>query len=265
MEASLADRIRSYQDLSDYQLLKQLPVIIVLNVRSCSKLTSLIDKPFSADFVELMISVVAKLCQDVDGIVLSYTYNDQIVLAIRNDQTPTTDCWYNNKIQPIVSAASSIATLEFNRVRVEKNIKLFGDAIFTAKTFAVPNIIELTNVIIHMQQNCFHKSLSESVFYELLKLYPSEEVTRMLAGKTPKQKSEILLEKCKVDYNSYPIAFKRGIAAYRAPKLNTKNGQIKNKFIINDELPLFSQQKDWLLQILKTGTDIVKLDKNGNI
>jgi tRNA(His) 5'-end guanylyltransferase len=249
MEASLTDRINSYQELSDHQLMKRLPVVIVLNGRSFSKLSSLVDKPFSPDFMELMIAAMVKLCQEVDGVIFAFTFNDQIVVAMRNDQTSNTDAWYNNKIQAIVSAASSLATLEFNKIKDTKDIKLLGDAVFTAKTFVVPSIMELTNTIIHMQQNCFHTALSQACFYELLKRYNSDEVKQMLAGKSPKQKSEILYEECKIDFNSYPLPFKRGVGAYRSPKLNPKSQEIKHKLIINDELPLFSHEKDWLFSI----------------
>jgi tRNA(His) 5'-end guanylyltransferase len=266
MEASLTDRINSYQDLSDYQLMKRLPIVIVLNGRSFSKLSSLVDKPFSPDFMELMIASMVKLCQEVDGVVFAFTFNDQIIVALRNDQTSTTEAWYNNKIQAMVSVSSSLATLEFNKVKDTKDIKLLGDAVFTAKAFVVPSIMELTNTIIHMQQSCFHTALSQACFYELLKRHPADTVKQMLAGKTPKEKSEILYEECKVDFNSYPLPFKRGVGAYRSPKFNPKSKEIKHKLIINDELPLFSHEKDWLFSIFKSGADILRLDnKNGDL
>ncbi len=266
MEVSLTDRINSYQDLSDYQLMKRLPVVIVLNGRSFSKLSSLVDKPFSSDFMELMIAAMVKLCQEVDGVVFAFTFNDQIIIALRNDQTSNTEAWYNNKIQGIVSAASALATLEFNKVRDTKDIKLLGDAVFTAKVFVVPSIMELTNTIIHMQQNCFHTALSQACFYELLKLHPADKAKQMLAGKSPKEKSEILYDECKIDFNNYPLPFKRGVGAYRSPKLNPRSKEIKHKLVINDELPLFSHEKDWLFSIFKSGTDILRLDnKNGDL
>lgn len=260
MEMSLTDRISSYQEISDYQLMKRLPVVIILNGRSFSKLSSLVDKPYSSDFMELMAASMVKLCTEVDGVVFAFTFNDQIVIVLRNDQTSTTEAWYNNKIQAIVSAAASLATLEFNKVRNSKDIKLLGDAVFTAKVFVVPNVMELTNTIIHMQQSCFHTALSQACFYELLKRYPSDKVKQMLSNKTPKEKSEILYEECKVDFNSYPLPFKRGVGAYRSPKFNPKSKEIKHKLIINDELPLFSHEKDWLLSIFRSGSDILRLD-----
>ena len=265
METSLSDRIKSYQDLSDIQLMKRLPIVMILNGRSFNKLTSLLDKPFSDDFAQLMISAMVKLCLEIDGIVFAYTFNDHIVLALRNDQTETTDAWYNNRIQPMVSAAASLATLEFNKIRNAKGINLLGDAIFTGKAFVVPDLMELTNTIINMQHNCFHKALSQSCFYELLKRHPPEYVKKLLHGKTPKEKSEILFNECRVDFNAYHLAFKRGVATYRSPKFNPKNNQIKHKFIINDELPLFSQEKDWLFSIFKSGADILKLEDKNNI
>lgn len=265
MEVSLSDRIKSYQDLSDHQLMKRLPVVIVLNGRSFSKLSSLVEKPFCAHFMELMCASMVKLCQELDGVVFSFTFNDQIVIVLRNDQTNSTDAWYNNKIQAMVSAASSLATLEFNKIKDSKQLKLLGDGIFTAKAFVVPNIAELTNTIIHMQQTCFHTALSQACFYELLKHYDADKVKNILKGKAPKDKSEILFNECKVDFNSYPLPFKRGVAAYRTPRFNSKAKEIRHKLILNDELPLFTQEKDWLFSIFKNGSDIIRLDnKNGH-
>jgi tRNA(His) guanylyltransferase len=257
---SLADRIGSYQELTDYQLIKKLPVIILINGRSFAKATSLLDKPYCAQFTELMVGAMVKLCQEVEGIVFSLTFNDQIILVLRNDQTINTEAWYNNKIQAIVSAAASIATLEFNRIKNENSLHLLGDPIFTAKAFVVPNISELINTIIHMQQNCFHTALSQACFYELLKTHGAQEAKNMLAGKNPKQKADILFNECKVEFNDYPLPFKRGIGAYRSPKVSGKNKEIKQKLILNDELPLFTQEKEWLYSILRAGHDQMKLD-----
>ena len=251
METSLTDRINSYQELNDYQLIKRLPVIIVINGRSFSKTTSLLDKPYSPAFMELMAASMVKLCNEVDGIVFSYTFNDQIVLILKNDQNANTEAWYGNKIQSIVSATSSIATLEFNKVKDINGVNIIGDAIFTAKTFVVPNTVELINTIIHMQQNCFHAALSQAAFYELLKIHGSDKSKKILNGKNPKQKAEILFNECGVEFNNYPLPFKRGIATYKAPKINPYNNEIKHKFIINDELPLFTQEKNWLFSIFK--------------
>lgn len=255
MEVSLAARIGSYMTISDQQLMNKLPIIVVLNGRSFSKTTSLLEKPYSHDFMELMVAAMVKLAGEVDGLVFAYTFNDQIVLALRNDQNTNTEAWYGNHIQTIVSAASSIATLELNRIKEGNNVRLLGDPIFTAKVFAVPNLTELTNTIIHMQQSCFHAALSQSCFHELLKIYGASKAKHLLAGKSPKEKSEILFTECNIEFNDYPVSFKRGVAAYRTPKFNPKNKEIKQKLIINDELPLFAQNQDWLHGILKNGTD----------
>lgn len=265
MEGSLADRINSYQEISDYQLMKRLPVVIVLNGRSFSKISSLFDKPYSSEFMELMCSTVVKLCQEVEGVFFAYVYSDQIVIALRNDQTFSTEAWYNNKIQSIVSVASSLATLEFNRAATKKNIKLLGDAIFLGKVFSVPNSTELANTLIHMQQNCFHAALYQACFYELIKIYDANTAKKMISNKGPKEKAQLLSSECNINFNNYPTPFKRGIAAYRAPKFNPNNGEIKNKFILNDELPLFTQDKEWLFSLVKSGTDVIGLEEKNVI
>ena len=264
MDNSLSDRVLSYVDNSDYLLLKKVPVVIVLNGRSFSKATSLLEKPYAPEFIELMTAAMIKLCQEADGAVFAYTFNDHIVLALRNDQNSTTEAWYGNRLQAIVSAVASIASVEFNRLANERNVKLLGDPIFIAKAFVVPTISELTNVVIHMQQNCFHTALSHAAFYELWKEMGTNKATDMLEGKSSKEKAAILYDTCHIEFNSYPTPFKRGVAAYRVPKFNPKTKEIKHKLTINDELPIFSQEKDWLLSLLKTGSDTLAMDNGAS-
>lgn len=264
MDNSLSDRVASYIDISDPWLLPKVPVVIILNGRSFSKATSLLTKPYDPEFVGLMTSAMVKLCQEADGTVFAYTFNDQIILVLRNDQHSTTEPWYGNRQQAIVSAAAAIASLEFKRVADERGIRILGDPIFIARAFVVPTISELTNVIIHMQQNCFHTSLSHAAFYELWKEMGTNRATDMLEGKSSKQKAAILQQQCGIEFNNYPTPFKRGVAAYRVPKFNPKTKDIKHKLTLNDELPLFSQDRDWLSSLLKTGTDTLSVEhRNG--
>jgi tRNA(His) guanylyltransferase len=256
MEQSLSERITSYEDLTDYKLLKRLPLFIVLNGRNFSKITSLLDKPYSALFMKIMCSTMIKLCQEISGVIFAYSFNDNIVILTKNDQNTNTDAWFDNRIQNIVSASASIATLEFNKIAYVKEAQFIGDPTFIAKTFVVPTIIEAANVLIGFQQECFRVSLSQAAFFELIKYKDADAAKAIIANKTPKEKADILFTDCGIEFNKYSIPFKRGVACYRSPKAEN---DMKNKLIINDELPLFSQDKNWLFNILNTGSDILRL------
>lgn len=247
---SLRDRIQDYEDRADLKLVPRIPVVIAINGRSFSKTTSLLDKPFNQDFLEVSAGTLIKLVSEIQGAYFGYHYGDQFILICRNDQHTETVPWYNNSVAKISSAASSIATFEFNRLAQNKNLTLLGAPTFTAQAFTLPNSTEIINLLLHYQQDCFQKSLSSAVFYELIKTMDAEHANAILANKNPQEKAQLLFEKTGIEYNSYPIQFKRGIAVYKNPHINTHN-EVKLKTILDIELPLFSQSKEWLIDIFK--------------
>lgn len=256
----LKDRIQNYQQAANYKLLGRLPLIIVVNGRSFSKITSLLDKPFSSQIAECMCSTLLRLTQEVDGSVFGYSFNDEIVLIVRNDQNLDTNPWYDNDIQKITSVVSSIATLQFNNYANTLDLNLMSEPIFITNVFAVPNIMEAINVMVLKQQQAFQSSIQFACFYELLKKYDKNDIKDMLAGTGQDEKIQLLLQECDIDFNEYPSVFRRGVACYRAPKVfhidNTD--VIKNKWTLNTDLPIFTREHSFLNQIFKTGADIFR-------
>ncbi len=261
---TIKDRINGYKSVTDYKLTARLPVAVILNGRSFSKATSLLEKPFSNKFMEVMSTVLIKLSHDVDGCVFSYSFNDEIILILRNDQSVDTEIWYENSIQKMVSAISSIATLQFNKMAASLGMDIVGEPIFLSECFALPSIQETISFLSFKQQQAFHNSISLACFHELLKKYNFDTVKSTLTGRSPEEKLEILNDECNVNYNDYPLAFKRGIACYRVPKLiTTKSGEtFKNKWAIDTSLPIFSKDDDLLANIFKSGRDIFRANRD---
>ncbi len=262
---TLQDRISHYAENCDYKMLRKLPVVTIINGRSFSKVTSLFNKPFSHDFMDMMCSVMLKLVHEIDGSIFGYLFNDEIIIISRNDQSNETNPWYDNKIQSIVSAASAIATLELNNNINLTNNNFVGDALFTAKTFTVPNITETINVLISKQQQAIQTSVTFACFYELIKKYDNQTIKDILSGRTFEEKIEILKDECKIDYNLYPMEFKRGVACYRVPSIIIgKNDEeiIKNKWTINHNIPIFTKDHTFLKTIFNYGSDIFRADRD---
>jgi tRNA(His) 5'-end guanylyltransferase len=258
---TLRERISSYEEIVDTKLLPKLPVIIVCNGRSFRKLTAPLQKPFSTAFLELMCGIMLKLCQEIDGTVFGYTFNDEIVIIARNDNTLDTTPWYDNRIQKIVSATSSIATLECIKLAKTKDINFFGDPIFTTKTFAVPTITEAINTLVLKQQTAYNAALYNACFYELIKRYSVDAVNQTLIEKSTQSKLELLSDECGIDFSLVGSPFRRGVASYRAPKIINSNGEdkIKNSLIIDSDLPVFVKDQNFLSTILNSGKGIVKI------
>lgn len=257
MSQKLKDRIDSYQETSDFKLLNKLPLIISINGRSFTKTTSIIDKPYCTKFAESMLSATLKLCLEIEGSVFSYQHNDEIVIVAKNDQSIETESWYDNKIQKICSVASSIATSAFKTHASQLNLNIVGEPIFTTQVFTVPNLSEAINTLIYKQQQNFYTSAQFACYYELSKKHDRENIKDMLSGLTIDEKIGLLHQECNIDFNEYPLSFRRGIACYKIPKI-LDGGVMKNKWSINAELPIFAKNQTFLENILKVGHDLFR-------
>jgi tRNA(His) 5'-end guanylyltransferase len=254
----LKDRIGSYQDSSDYKLLPRVPLIISINGRAFAKGTELLDKPYCPKLAECLVSTTLRLCTEVEGALFAYQYNDKIVILARNDQSPETTPWYDNRLQKICSVTSAIATLHFNECADAINLNLVGEPIFTSQVFVVPNIMEAINTMVFKQQQNFHTSIQFACFYELLKKHDKHAIKEMLTGLSIDEKIDLLQQECGVDFNDYPTIFRRGAACYKIPKVI--DGVMKNKWAANLELPIFTKDQSFLSNIFKNGADIFRND-----
>ncbi len=256
--SKLKDRIAAYEGAADTKLLPRVPLIITVNGRSFSKITSLLDKPYCSKFADCMYSTMARLVNEVDGAVFAYSFNDEIVIVARNDQNLDTSPWYDNKVQKIVSSVASVATLQFNNCISSIDLNLMGDPIFLSKAFVVPNITEAINVMVSKQQQAFQSAIHFACFYELLKKYNKEEIKEMLSGTSLDEKIDLLNQECQVDFNEYPPEFRRGVACYRSPKI--VDGIVKHKWTMNSNIPIFTREHSFLGNIFKGGHDIIRQD-----
>ncbi len=256
----LKDRIAVYEDVSTFKLMPKLPVIIRVNGRSFSKLTSLMDKPFSIPFAECMYSTLIRLTQEIDGSFFGYSFNDEIIIISRNDQSHETALWYDGNIQKIASSVASIATLQFNNLCNTNDLNLLGDPLFTATAFTVPSITEAINVMVSKQQQASQSAVQFACLYELLKKYDKNDIKDMLSGTSYDDKINLLNQEFGIDFNEYPAAFRRGVACYRTPTVVNYEGEekIKGKWKLNTDIPIFTKEHSFLAQIFKTGSDIFR-------
>jgi len=253
---SLKDRIEFYQKLVDPHIMPRLPIIIGINGRSFSKITSFLDKPYCPKLAECMLSTTLRLCSDIEGALFAYQHNDEITVVARNDQNPDTVPWYDNNIQKICSITASIATMHFNDCATKIELNLTADPVFTSQVFGVPTISEAINTVIYRQQHNFQTSIQFASHYELLKKYDKNTIKEMLAGLNVDEKIGLLQQECGIDFHQMPQAFRRGVACYKVPKL--VDGVVKNKWMLNTELPIFTKDQSFLSNIFKNGADIFR-------
>jgi tRNA(His) 5'-end guanylyltransferase len=254
--SKLKDRIERYQSVTDQRLLDRVPIIICVNGRGFSKVTQLLDKPYCPKFAECILSTTLRLCNDVEGALFAYQFNDEIVVVTRNDQNIDTNPWYDNKLQKICSVTSAIATMHFNDCATTVDLNMTGDPIFTSQVFTAPNIGEAINTIIYKQQQNFHTSIQSACLYELIRKYDKNTIKEMMAGLSIDEKVDLLAQEADINFNDYPTSFRRGVAAYRVPIVSGES--MRNKWYLNTEPPIFTKDQSFLTNIFKNGADIFR-------
>ena len=113
---SLEDKCQYYRSLTDYKILPNSNILVMLDGKNFSKLIkNNFDKPFDDEFVEMMNNTAKFLCNNVQGVKFAYVQSDEISLLISDYDTPETDTLFGGRLCKIQSILASLATSEFNR------------------------------------------------------------------------------------------------------------------------------------------------------
>jgi tRNA(His) 5'-end guanylyltransferase len=260
---SLKDRVAGYSATTDYSILGKLPFAVILNGSNWQKLTALLEKPFSAKLAEALWSAMALIVQEIDGAFYGYAFNDEMVIIARNDQSIDTQTWCGGKIQKMASTSAALATLHCSQYVAALDLELMGEPLFHSQVFPLPNLMEASNLAIYKQQEAFQNSIYCACFYELLrKDFDRNDIKELLRDTTFEDKVHLLQQETGIDFDSYPMSFRRGVACYRSPKIISYEGEevIKHKWGLNVELPIYTKDHGFLSPIFKTGSDIIRRD-----
>ena len=264
MEQTLQERIREYESCQCIRLTRKLPVVIRIEGRNFSKLTRDLSKPYSKELISLFSGTLVRLMKQIDGAVFGYYFSDSITIISLNDQKNTTEPWLGNDQQRIASLTSALATYEFNDIlwELDDPPDIQGQPLFLSSAFIVPNYMEAINCLIERQQECIKNAITAASYVELSKRFNRKEVQRFLEGRHLDQRLALLREECGINYDAhYPLAFRRGVACYRVPQII--DGQVeRHKWAIDLDLLLFSESRDFLFQIISSGHDIFRPERD---
>ena len=89
---SLKEKCEYFRSLSDYKLVPNSYVIIMLDGRSFSKMIkNKYKKPFDETFIDMMNETAKYLLQNVQGVKFAYVQSDEISILVTDFDTPMTD------------------------------------------------------------------------------------------------------------------------------------------------------------------------------
>ena len=265
---SLADRMKEYENVTQFRLMKKEPVIIRIDGRAFSKFTKGLDKPFDKDLCEIFEYVSYKLREKIDNVKFIYAQSDELSLLLTDWDTTKEnnggriDTWYDYRIQKMVSVASAEATRLFNqkvdevvskywRLYSQRDVdmddmelylnkyKLWKDkryeAVFDTRVFNLP-LDEVTNYFIYRQNDAIRNSkmgFARKYFSqkELYKLSNDEAIA-------------LVKEKFNEDFYETSLEQQRGFT------IASNNEDGKTIKYIDKEIPLFKENREYIEKYL---------------
>ena len=125
---NLEDKCLYYRSLSDYKLLPNSYVLVMLDGRSFSNLIkNKFEKPFDKDFIDMMNQTAQYVCENVEGAKFAYVQSDEISLVITDFDTPTTDAFFGYRFNKLTSIIASLATGKFNQLMLQYNLSKYNN------------------------------------------------------------------------------------------------------------------------------------------
>lgn len=252
MKDELGERMKEfYEDRFRYKLPRRAYTIMRIDGKAFHTYTRGLERPFDDGLINDMNITAAYLCKNIMGAKMGYVQSDEISILITDFDTQDTQAWFDYNVQKMTSIAASLATSEFNRLRLIRkcmggdiegyvdaiDLSTFNMANFDARVFQIPSRIEVENYFIWRQQDAVRNSISSVA----QSLYSPKE----LHGIKTNDMQELIFQKG-INWNDYDFRKKRGAVI---GKVEREVGEGENKTTRSKweviETPIFTQDREF--------------------
>lgn len=245
MTDNFGDRMKEYENAYRIKLPRRLPVIIRIDGKAFHTFTRDCEKPFDEDLTLAFWATCKHLAKEIMGTKVVYHQSDEISLLLTNYDKLTTEAWFDNNIQKIVSVAASEATAAFNDAYSEIKGKKMPSAKFDARVYVLPHD-EVTNYFLWRQQDASKNSISMVAQAN----FPHKE----LQGLNGKQMQEKLFQEKGINWNDLPVWQKRGVCVVKeeVPHVVHVEGRnepvetMRTRWAVDHNTPRLSENREYI-------------------
>jgi tRNA(His) guanylyltransferase len=257
MKDELGERIKTYyEDRFRYKLPRRAYTIMRIDGKAFHTYTRRLERPFDDGLINDMNVTTSYLCKNIMGAKMGYVQSDEISILLTDFDTNETQSWFDGNIQKMTSIAASMATSEFNRLRMIRKLSdnwveplehgetayvmSISDIInmipanFDARVFQIPSRIEVENYFIWRQQDAVRNSISSVA----QSLYSPKELHSVKTN----EMQELIFQKG-INWNDYDFRKKRG-AVIGKVEVEVEGGAIRNRWEVI-ETPIFTQDREF--------------------
>lgn len=266
--SDLAKRMKDYESVSKTKLMKRCPVICRIDGKAHHSFTRGFKRPFDEIYIKSMQETAKYLCENIQGVVLSYQQSDEITLVMVDYKKLNTSPYFDYEVQKLCSIIASMTTMAFNKA-FEKNVEAF----FCNEV--VDNAANIVNETKYKLYKTYIKAVDKgSMFDARVFNIPKEEVTNLiywrqldatrnsiqmvgqanfshkeLQNKSCNMIQDMLMTQKGINWNDFPVYQKRGSCCIRNYMICEPYG---NRMLTNDvpdghwfvdtNIPIFKDQ-----------------------
>lgn len=250
----LGKRMKEYESRNQYYLQKRTPVALRVDGRAFHTFTRGFQKPFDHTLMLAMQETARKLCESIEGTVLSYQQSDEITLILQDYKNLETNAWFDYRTDKLCSIAASMVTLYFNREFEKLYLEELGywgedfpdyvlahdlarkrGAMFDCRCFNIPKE-EVANLIYWRQLDATRNSIQM--------VGQANFTHKELQGKSCNMIQDMLFQEKSINWNDFSIAEKRGTCCIKVenqdPRFDIKDGAYpRPKWVVDLDIPIF--------------------------
>lgn len=241
---SLGDRMKRHEEASRTVLPPRMPIILRVDGRAFHTLTKCLERPYDEDFAGAMNDVAVALCKDIQGAQLAYVQSDEISVLVHGYKKFTSEPWFGNQVQKMVSIAAARATATMTNIWALH----WSDGqtpMFDARAFVLPEH-EVVNYFIWRQQDATRNSIQMLA----RSLYSHKECN----NKNCSQLQEMCFQKGK-NWDKEPTWFKRGRCIVKIDHAHrgVSCGYTGGAWVTDLSTPIFSEKREYIEKLLEWG------------
>ena len=245
---TLKEKCEYFRELSDYRLVPNSYMIVMLDGRSFSNLVKKKFKlPFDEKFINYMNETAVALCHEIQGAKFAYVQSDEISILVTDFDTPETDACFGYRLCKMQSIFASIASNTFNKLALADGIDAFStlggnganvsDLVrdfkmvqFDCKCWTVPSPNDAYCHFLWRQNDCIRNSKQQAA-----QTYLSH---KELIGKHTDEQIALLKAEKGIDWNDYSDGEKYGRLIYKEEETLSTTVPKKNSNGVIDWTPI---------------------------
>lgn len=259
----LGCRMKDYESISKTKLMKRSPVICRIDGKAHHSFTRGFKKPFDEIYMKSMQDTAKYLCENLQGVVMSYQQSDEITLVFVDYKELNTSPYFDYEVQKLCSIIASMTTMAFNKFFLD-NVDMAFQAEFYKRGLDQGGTLSEMEKL-EAEYKVYYDKVNKAMFDARVFNLPKEEVTNCLywrqldasrnsvqmvgqanfshselQNKSCSMIQDMLMEQKGINWNDFPTHQKRGSCVIKEEY--EEQGATRTRWIIDTEIPVFKNE-----------------------